>query len=586
MDAITQTSPTPERPPQNYWERHAGAIWGGLIALALLTAGLLTYLLFFRTPPESPTYEGDAAVTVTASKELRSGSEISYLVSVKNHSNTKLTDLALEIFYPSGFKFSGSTPAPDSGAPSGLDTGETPRKFMLTDMLPGAERSILVVGRLEGRIQEIKILNVKLYYTPENFRSVFVAEGSTTTEMLAPDLTLGLKAPTQVVSGENVIYEISVANVALREFADLKLKVSYPDKFSYSSAEPLPENEQSNTWKIAKISPGASQTVKISGKLSEEAGRESLFSAELFLPGENPGENLSAGRAFAFTRIAPSPLSLKHQIASSSPAAIMPGQILQYQVEYENVSDTALNNVAIAVVFETDVLDLSKLSSERGQVRDGKAVFIPAAARELLVVNPRQKGSFSFAVPVSDKLVSDRRKNPLIKTRAEFSSKEHTEPIAGNTTELMVSTQVLLAAEATAVAGPNPPVLGSPTTYRVTLKVSNTVNDLNDAELTAVIPRADAVFLAETINPSEERGKAEFVPAAGSLRWRLGQVFAFTGSFHNERTISFDLVITPASTPAGPQGLVLLKDLELSAIDSFTGRKVNSNRIENVSALK
>ena len=59
---------------QNWFARHQKALWLTLVALAVGVAGLLTYLLFFRSDKPQTAYEGDVALTIEMPRETPAGS--------------------------------------------------------------------------------------------------------------------------------------------------------------------------------------------------------------------------------------------------------------------------------------------------------------------------------------------------------------------------------------------------------------------------------------------------------------------------------------------------------------------------------
>lgn len=569
-------------PPQQFgfFERYRKPLWATLIILAVVTAALLTYVLFFRNSGQAPSYQGEVKLAINAPAESASGSELSYQILIDNQTNTKLTGLSLEVFYPQNFSFLNSTPkSQDPNA----------RTFTFADLPPGQQQRLVIVGRLEGGVQEIKTLNAKLHYVPESFRSSLVADATTSTVILAPDLSFRLQAQPHLVTGQTMTYEIEVSNIAARAFSDITVSLAFPDRFEYKGqASPLPAQttDKNVTWTLDKLDIGEARTITLTGKLLEDPGKESFAQADLFLK-DSSGQPVSAGRSFAFTQILPSPLVLTQQLTTRVDA-ILPGQTLEYQVNYENIGEVGLSNVVISVSFDTPVFDFSKLTSTTGQLRANQPaaagqslVWFPGNARELLVVGPHQKGSFTFSIPVSDKLVAALQKNPKATTRVRYSSKEITEPITGNSLDFPIQTQLAVTSALQVLSGANPPIPDQPTVYQIELDIANGVNDVRDAELIATIPRTDVVLPEDSISPAEERGSVQYVPTSGILRWKVGQIFALSGSYHDSRKLIFNLVVTP--TTANPTGsLPLLKDIQVSGTDDFTGKNILSNKIERL----
>lgn len=576
---------TESEKPQGFYQKYKRSLWTGLLSLAVLTAGLVAWILFFRDTKPKETYQGDVQVLVGAPQAAPSGSQVSYEVVIDNRSNATLTNLILEAFYPSGFEFLDSSALSESA-------DEPPpirRQFNFSDLAPGKQEKLAIIGSLSGSVQEVKIFNVKLHYMPSNFRSEFVAEGSSNTVVLAPEISMSLSAPASLFSGQNIIYYIRLTNVSEKDFANLIISASYPEKFEFKEAKVITtiggEKSESSmtakddgTWKVDQLRLHESKEISITGSLLEESGKESFIQAELFLL-DSSGERVSAGRAYAFTQIAPPPLVLTHKLVSASPDELISGAELDYEIDYENVSKVGLHNVILTVFFETPVFDFSKMEIGSGQLKNNALTWIPASSPELLVVSPGKKGKFQFSAPISDRLSAELKKNPEVKTRVSFEADELPEPISGNILDFRVQTQVVLSASAAAAGGNNSLELGKETAYRVELKLSNTVNDVKDAVFEAVIPRAETNFDFSSITPGEEAKEVEFNKTSGLLRWKIGRIFALSGDFHEPRILSFYLTVTPG-VGESIYSLPLLRDLIVSGTDEFTDKKISSNKIE------
>ena len=490
----------------NWVQRYQTPVWLSLIALAVAVAGVLTYLLFFRTTEKPQEFQGDAKLTIDAPASIPSGSEISYRIRVENLSNTTLTGLSLELLYPQEFELIDTTPDPGESAA---------RRFDLSDLQSGKDTTVVVVGRLQGGLQELKTLNAKLYYIPQNFRSTFVAEAKGVTEIEASALTVRLNSPAQLVTGQNITYELAVTNVSDESFSDLTAHFIFPEKFV------LPQDAKADI-PLPPLAVSQTRSVRVAGKLMADPGTDSLVEVELRRPNQ-AGESVTVGRAYAFTKVQPSPLAISHGLVTPRTEIVIPDR-LEYQVRYENQSDTGLNNVAIAVVFETPVFSHLQIDTETGQKKGSSFLWIPAANKELSVVSPGEKGTFNFTVDIPESLGSQLLKNPLIATHVEYTADELPSAISGNSLSYKIDTGLAVVAAASDLGGGR---------YLVQFVLRNTVNDITGGELVATIPGASSSFDPGSVLPPEEKSRLEFNPASGILRWRFGEIFAFSGSFSN-----------------------------------------------------
>lgn len=572
MDQQTQPQPIQSSQTQlqqpGFFHRHQRSIWLSLGSIALAVATLLLYILFFRKPVPPPEYTGDVRVNIAAPKESVSGSEISFALTVENLSTAKLTRNDLEMFYPQGFTFERSPSAP---------LGADGRNFSLPDLPRGEKQTLVIVGRLEGNVQEIKSITAKLHYVPENFNSFFLASAIESVVILPPDITISVLGPASIISGQVIEYDVEISNVSGEEFRNLSLELSYPPGFSFLEATPKEGRSQSE-WQIDVLPPRGSKTITIKGRMMDKPAEDVYLEAELFTTSGD--KKLSAGRSYVFTRMLDSPFKLAQKLIGGA-GTVFGGEMLQYEVSYENVGEIGLSNVTVTMKFETPVFELMKAESQTGQILGREMVWLPAAVPELRTVDPGQRGKFSLQIPIrAEKLLTE--KNPSAQTRLRFSADELLEPIAFDPLAVKLGTNVYLEARVNLIAGPEEPEVGVLSVYLVTVIVKNSVNDLENGELTARIPGSDVRLEDSSLEPAEERINFEHVPSAGILRWRLGKIFAYSGTVHNPRTISFRMSVTPEKIDS--RGPVLLEGMEIAGLDSFTGEQIFSNKIEMVKA--
>ena len=99
------------------------------------------------------------------------------------------------------------------------------------------------------------------------------------------------------------------------------------------------------------------------------------------------------------------------------------------------------------------------------------------------------------------------------------------------------------------------------------------MNDVVEAELVGYMLRVDSEFIPGSINPPGEQANVTFSGVPGVLHWRAGRIFAFSGpgSFHEPRTLSFELTATDPT---------FMRDVQIKGKDEFTGLPVFSESLE------
>ncbi len=573
--SVDQNQP-PAPPSASMLRKWQKTFWIYLIITALGIASLGVYALFFRNRVPQATIEGDIKITMNLPQSTVSGSESLLEVRLENLSNTKLTNLNLEVFYPRGFVFLESTPDPVT---------REGRQFAFADLPAGESYSLVLIGRLEGSPQEVKTVKLKLHYVPENFRSTFIAEAEASTILLAPDLSLLLTAPPQVIVGQTMSYEIKVGNISTGDFQDFVVRLLYPAEFEFISAIPdaVIEPVEKKEWKIASLIVGETVSIKVSGMFRKQVGGE-LFTQADFLIGNTEGDLVTAGRSFAFTQVRPSPLVLRQELISSSSDQVRAGEVLQYRVSFENTSDVALQNVRLTMRFDTAGLDFSKLNSREGQFRDNSLLWFSPQISALREVNPGERGEFIFSVPVAADLAQRRLKNPFVSSIVEYTAQEIPQALSGKPLDLKIATAVRIDSSITQISGSKPLKNGEPTTYRVSFALSNTVNDVIDATLTATMPRAEAEFRTDKVAPADEQKNVSFNPATGVIRWNLGKLFALTGTFHEARRLILEITIVPSFADQN-QNPVILKNISVTGRDDFLDQAIVAEQVESLLGL-
>ena len=106
--------------------------------------------------------------------------------------------------------------------------------------------------------------------------------------------------------------------------------------------------------------------------------------------------------------------------------------------------------------------------------------------------------------------------------------------------------------------------------YRVIWRISNSQNEVTEAEVRAVLPVVGA-WNNSTVRPSSAKSSISHNEATGEIVWRIGRVESYTGMVRTPIEISFDLEI-----PRGEKEL--LRNLKGSGIDVFTGERFEENR--------
>ena len=118
--------------------------------------------------------------------------------------------------------------------------------------------------------------------------------------------------------------------------------------------------------------------------------------------------------------------------------------------------------------------------------------------------------------------------------------------------------------------GPFPPTVGQRTTVGISWQLSSTINDVDEVEVTAVVPPN----VEWTGNVYPQDASITYDPDRGIIRWKPARVFAGTGILLSPLRVDFQLAFTPADAHIG-QVINLISGATLKAVDAFTGTQMD-----------
>ncbi|HEV8601224.1 MAG TPA: hypothetical protein VGQ87_01345 [Patescibacteria group bacterium] len=534
-------------------------------AMVILAVGTAAFVVLSRKPPVTPV-SNSVVLQMKGPDQISSGNEIEYRVVYRNGENADLRDLTLEVFYPTGFKFKSAAPAPTSSAGS---------SFNLPLLKQGEQAEVKIRGKLSGATGEDKQLAVKLHYKLSNFNSEFFVESNIHTIILAPSLTLDVIGPAEVINGQDTTFSITYSNVSGQDYENLALSVTFPEGFTLTGTNP-PASKDKNYWTLPKLSPGASGKIDISGSFIGDPNQEKLVIGELGLVISNTfAPQISASSGF---KIIPSSLSVT---VSANPSDVVNlGQTVEFNIAYSNQGSVGMTNVVVIVTLESTILDLSKLQVYNAIVTGNKVTWKSATLSNLALLAPNQRGEMTFTIPVKNNLTSNL-KNQIIKAYATISSDQMPKAIKSNDMELKLASQLNLTVTGQYVSGALPMTVGQTTILSLSLLVSNYSNDLENVEVIGSFP-LPASDWNNVIVPESEKNNLTYDPNSGKIRWKIGNLPAFSGKFTPAPSVTFQIAVTPTEPDRG-KILKLLTDVQASGLDTFINRNVNSELVREVS---
>src|SRR3989344_3163243 len=159
------------------------------------------------------------------------------------------------------------------------------------------------------------------------------------------DVVLELEGPTQISSGDEVVYKLKYENKTRSTLYDLNFVFFYPEGSTIVTNNGVKE-DQIEDFSIEKLSPGESGEKEFSAFLIGEKG--SIKAAKIILSFRAGDLRSSFEKTTSFsTTIISTPISL----TLAAPPSVVPGADLQYILDYRNESGENMSDLILELDY-------------------------------------------------------------------------------------------------------------------------------------------------------------------------------------------------------------------------------------------
>lgn len=534
----------------------------GVIGLSLLA---ILAMVLVRNLGNDPQEKPKVNISIEAPAEAASGTEVIYKITFSNRDNDSIKNLKLDMVYPSGFSFRDSVPQP---------TRLNGLSYTLPNLEPAQEGVVLIKGIIEGNVDEIKTVTAIMRYNFSNFNSDFVAQASAQTKITNPDILMQFDGPTQTSNEQEVTYNLSYLNATDSQISAAKLTIEFPQKFQPSEYSTQPTSH--GVWNLGNLEAGRSGRILFTGKfVGAEVGELPIFKARIEGAGADGNSHVLASVQYS-VEITAIPLVItltgQRQNSESSADAALPGEEIEYKVNYKNNLTTAVSGVVISVELGGGVFNLSEISAENASVNNNTITWNASGISELSSVGPGRSGELRFRAKLKDPVTTANLKNLKAQVTGRIRSVEFTEPFSSPILETKIITVAKLSGDVIFTSGALPPRVGQNSTYTITISARNSTNDIEPAEVTMNLPAAVS-FDKTTVNAAEQ-ANVSYDSNTKKLTWKLGKLAAHTGNFSALRRLQFNITINPGASSTG-QPVTLARSINLRGTDTFTGTNIS-----------
>ena len=522
-------------------------------------------------------------ISMAGPVSVAAGEEMSLDVNITNQNSTAIELADLIATYPQGSRsaYDKTSDLPSERIPIGdLAPGETVKKTI----------KILPFGENAAKLS----IKLSLEYRVPNSSSVFNKDVSYDFLVGSSPITLSFDALKEINSNQNISFVVTMVSNSTEVIKNMILSADFPFGFTLLSSDPNPLSGKF-VWRLGDIEPQGKRVIKLSGKVVGENNQDRIFKFSAGTENQNQTGVIDAPLASIDHNIFITKPFIGSQILIGKEAGgdyvAKSGDPLNLAVAFENNLSVPVDDLVIQASLKgVGFLNESKLRAENGYYNSNKRIieWTKQDQEDLAEILPGQNGlsQFYFDFLRSDDPKMSSVKNPVVTIDVTIKGKRLSESnvpeeiTSTATRSIKLATNLKLAGSAVRSIGPIenqgsiPPKVGQDTDYTILWTVTNNFNDVDNAQVTAILP--PYVKWAGVTSPSGE--KVSYNPDSRQVTWDLGKVLAgsVSGSF---RQVAFQISFTPSISQldSAPN---LLGISSLKGHDTFTNTDVSSSIIE------
>lgn len=550
-------------------------IFLGSLAFFVLALTISLFLLFKGSNIVSA---DNIDITVSGPLSTGAGDDFAFDVQVYNKNNIKLEVVDLTVEFPSG------TVNPDD------TTAEYKRfKQLLPDIEPGAFAQKTVRAVLYGEENSKKTIMIKVEYRIKGSNALYYKEKPYEVIINAAPVSMSVSSFKEIQSNQEFEITVDVTSNSQQVLKNMMLRAFYPFGFTFvkSDLKPLTDNA---TWRLGDLKPKEKKTIKITGRIEGQDNEERVFRFSTGL------QSIKSDKVIGTEFVASSQsLMIKKPFLTTTLVLDNSEDKTDYIAQYDkpvsgeirwfNNLPTAITEAEIRLKFSGIVFDKNSIEPQEGLYKsaDNEIVWNTQTTPGLRSIGAGEKGSVRFTFtprtkgtpsnPTMDMSVSVKARRVSEQNVPEnlTSSAMRTVKIASSAG---LGAQIVRTTGPFSNTGPIPPQAEKISTYTVIWTINNTSSSIGGVQVASALP--PYVKWVGKISPSDEDVKYD--PVDGSIVWNVGDVPAYTGFGNSRKEVAFQIAFEPSVNQVGQMMVPLVKDARFTAVDIFTGARIESTR--------
>lgn len=508
-------------------------------------------------------------INVLGNGFVKGGEELPLQIEIVNRNSVDLELVDLIVTYPKG--------ASDDLS----NLVRVPREKIGTIKAGGSATKEINVT-LYGEEKSTKNINISIEYNPAGSNSISTKEIEYPVTISTAPLSLIVNSPSTVSANQAFKLDILASLNTVLPNDKIILKVDYPNNFVFKNATPAPSIGNS-VWDLSLVSLTNPIKIEINGEmLGQENDKQSFH---MYVGSVNPNspteidvtynsylQTVEIVKPFLEASILVNGLE-----SNSNEVATPSGEQISIEIPWANNLPAKISDVEIVANISGNALNRGGIKTSNGfyNSANSQIVWNKNTVERLAVVDPGESGTVSFSVkPISLIGMYGKVKDPQIVVDVSIKGRQ---PNYGTSLEdinsflkktIRITTDFQIVSSAYYSAGFIPPKAEGETRYKITWTLSNSINNVNQAEARSALP----IYVSFVGPISGQNEKISYNEVTRDIVWDIGTVYPTSG-VNSEREVSFIVSLRPSLSQVGsaPQ---LMKTLYLTGKDEFTGGSI------------
>jgi hypothetical protein len=321
-------------------------------------------------------------VGLISSDEVMAGVPFDFKVEFSNQIDSVLKKVSLIVTLPEGAVFAGSG---GEKLVDSRDLGDIGQGSLISETYK--------IIFLKGIGDKSKIKALVSYSSGS---SKYEKEKEKEIKILDSGVSVEIKAPEKVFSGEEFDVNVSYKNISEVDFYGLGLNIEYPANFTFISSDSKADSGNNN-WELGDLRKGSEGNFVIKGSVAGPDNSPVVFKAKLDLSLSNQKYHIDL-KDINFT-ISPSPLSLLILLNDKQDYVTKLNDDLKYNIGYINNADVPLRGVVVRAQIAGELFDLESLDTKAiFRKTDNTLIWNSSNTPELNYIAPKSAGFVSFSI--------------------------------------------------------------------------------------------------------------------------------------------------------------------------------------------